>query len=93
MRSAVSKTGVKAVIMKSPCIAVTKPSKHFTVDKDKCVNCKKCIKELGCPAIVLENGSVKIEKKSMLRLRSMRSDLPLQGYRRLKHEPDLCFTD
>ena len=62
VRSAVSKTGVKAVIMKSPCIAVTKPSKHFTVDKDKCVNCKKCIKELGCPAIVLENGSVKIEK-------------------------------
>ena len=58
----VYKRQVKAVIMKSPCIAVTKPSKHFTVDKDKCVNCKKCIKELGCPAIVLENGSVKIEK-------------------------------
>lgn len=62
VKSAMDKKGVKAVIMKSPCIAVTKPSVQFKVDREKCVNCKKCIRELGCPAIVLEDGRVKIEK-------------------------------
>ena len=61
VKSAMDKKGVKAIIFKSPCIAVSKPSKAFEVDNDKCVNCKKCIKELGCPAIVTENGKVKIE--------------------------------
>ena len=28
---------------------------------DKCIGCKKCIKELGCPAIVLNNGNVCID--------------------------------
>ena len=49
--------GVKAIIFKSPCIAVTKPSKRFKI-ADSCVNCKKCIRELGCPAIVMENGRI-----------------------------------
>lgn len=53
--------GVKAIIFKSPCIAVTKPSKRFKI-ADSCVNCKKCIRELGCPAIVMENGRPTIEK-------------------------------
>lgn len=53
--------GVKAVIFKSPCIAVTKPEQQYTVT-DACINCKKCIRELGCPAIVLENGKPMIEK-------------------------------
>lgn len=53
--------GVKAIIFKSPCIAVTKPSKRFKI-ADSCVNCKKCIRELGCPAIVMENGRPAIEK-------------------------------
>ena len=26
-----------------------------------CIGCKKCIKELGCPAIVLNNGNVCID--------------------------------
>ncbi len=62
VKSAMDKKGVKAVIMKSPCIAVTKPAEQFKIDSEKCVNCKKCIRELGCPAIVLEDGKVKIEK-------------------------------
>lgn len=52
---------VSAVIFKSPCIAVTKPAPQLTIDETKCVKCKKCINELGCPAIVLDGGSVKID--------------------------------
>ncbi len=53
--------GVKAIIFKSPCIAVTKPSGTVQVDQATCINCKKCISQLGCPAIVTENGSVRID--------------------------------
>ncbi len=54
--------GVSAIIYKSPCIAVTKPSPQSYVDQDKCIGCKKCVQELGCPAIVLDNNKVRIEK-------------------------------
>ena len=49
--------GVKAIIFKSPCIAVTKPRGQSHVDPDKCIACGRCIRELGCPAIILgEDG-------------------------------------
>ncbi len=54
-------SGVSAIIYKSPCIAVTKPSPLSYVDQDKCIGCKKCVKELGCPAIVLDKQKVRIE--------------------------------
>ncbi len=53
--------GVKAIIFKSPCVAIVKPSAVATIDGNKCVNCKKCIRELGCPGIVLDNGKVAID--------------------------------
>lgn len=55
------KPGVKAIIFKSPCIAVTKPEKQYSISSEKCINCKKCIKELGCPAITVNEGRVEIE--------------------------------
>ena len=55
-------SGVHAVIMKSPCIAVTKPSKPVTIDKKKCIECRKCISEIGCPAIVINDGKVGIDE-------------------------------
>lgn len=58
--SVMDEKGVKVVIFKSPCIAVTKPVKQYVI-AESCVGCKQCIRELGCPAIVLENGKVKIE--------------------------------
>ena len=54
--------GVKAIIFKSPCIAVSKPGPKRSIDPEKCINCKLCIKDLGCPAIVLKNGKASIEK-------------------------------
>lgn len=55
------KPGVKAIIFKSPCIAITKPSGSMTVDSDKCIGCKKCIRELGCPALTVQDGRVCID--------------------------------
>ena len=46
--------GVKAIIFKSPCIALTKPAGRSHVDAEKCIACGKCIRELGCPALGLD---------------------------------------
>ncbi len=53
--------GVSAIIYKSPCIYVTKPGNIQSIDKEKCTGCRKCIKELGCPALVKSNGKVMID--------------------------------
>ena len=55
------KPGVKAIIFKSPCIAITKPGTPMHVDISSCIHCKKCIRELGCPAIITEDGNVSID--------------------------------
>lgn len=61
VQRAAEKSGVRAVIFKSPCIAVTKAEKKYEIT-DKCVGCKKCISQLGCPAIVIDEGRVTVEK-------------------------------
>ena len=53
--------GVKAVIFRSPCIAIAKPQDKCFVDRAKCINCKKCIKETGCPALITFDGHVTID--------------------------------
>ena len=53
--------GVKAIIFKSPCAVIIKPEKPAVIDPDKCTNCKRCIKSLGCPGIVLKDGRAAIE--------------------------------
>ncbi len=53
--------GVKAIIFKSPCIALFRPTKRAVIS-DKCIQCKKCIREIGCPAIIIEDGKVAIDK-------------------------------
>jgi len=61
VQSVLDEKGVRVIIFKSPCIAVTKPEKRLVINEEKCVGCKQCIRELGCPAIVIEAGNVKIE--------------------------------
>mgnify|MGYP002510228682 CR=1 FL=1 len=53
--------GVKAIIFKSPCIAITKPDASMTVNSNQCIQCKKCIRELGCPALIIQDGKVTID--------------------------------
>lgn len=55
--------GVKAIIFKSPCIALCKKETVAAVDSSKCINCKKCIREFGCPALVTDaEGKVTIDR-------------------------------
>lgn len=55
------KPGVKAVVFRSPCIAVTKPSPVMHVLSEKCISCRKCIRKLGCPALILNGDKVCID--------------------------------
>lgn len=54
--------GVKAIIFKYPCIAITKPEGKMAVDIDKCVGCRKCIREIGCPGLIIRDGQVAIDE-------------------------------
>lgn len=53
--------GVKAIIFKSPCAVLIKPENPAIINSEKCTQCKRCIKTLGCPGIVMRNGKVAIE--------------------------------
>lgn len=61
VKECASLPGVKAIIFKSPCVAITKPQ-GTAVISDACIGCKRCIREIGCPAIVVKDGKVTIEE-------------------------------
>lgn len=61
VKQVAAQPGVKAIIFKSPCIAVTKPAGSMKVIPETCINCKKCIRELGCPALIIADGTVRID--------------------------------
>ncbi len=54
--------GVKAILFESPCAVLFKPERPVNVTQDKCTKCKKCIKEIGCPGLVVNNGQVMIDR-------------------------------
>lgn len=56
VQEAVSSKGVSVVIFESPCIALIKPQQKAKVDTDKCRACGKCIREIGCPALFVEDS-------------------------------------
>ena len=53
--------GVKAIIFKSPCAAIIKSFRKCRISEDRCVNCRTCINEIGCPALVLDGDMVRID--------------------------------
>ena len=59
IRRVAEQPGVKAVIFRSPCIALTKPSGRSKVDAERCIACGRCIRELGCPALILDGDGRK----------------------------------
>ena len=61
VKQAAEGSGVRAVIFKSPCIAVSKPQTRYEVRQEQCRKCKVCIRELGCPAIVTDGDLVRID--------------------------------
>lgn len=60
IQEAVDHEGPSVVIFEAPCIALFKPEKTYNV-KEECISCKKCINEIGCPAISMKDGKAYIE--------------------------------
>ena len=65
--------GVSAIIFKAPCIALLarEEYKEFrkpasVVKDEKCIGCKKCINETGCPALCFDFDSKKATIDSAL---------------------------
>ena len=50
-KAALAYSGPSAVVFQSPCIQLTKPGEPAVVNTERCTGCKKCITEIGCPAI------------------------------------------
>ncbi len=54
--------GVKAIIFKSPCVMLAKPKACSAIDPAACFGCQRCVKQLGCPALVPQSdGKVAID--------------------------------
>ena len=61
VRKLADEKGVRAVIFKAPCIALVKSDRKCSVDADKCIHCKKCIREIGCPALTTDGKTAVID--------------------------------
>ena len=70
VKTASDSNGVSAVIFKSPCISIASklgykfPSAK-SVDAEKCIGCRKCINELGCPSLSLSSNANSKGKKTV----------------------------
>ena len=53
-KAAIAYEGPSAIIFASPCVQLRKPEAPVHVDRAACIGCKKCITEIGCPAISLD---------------------------------------
>jgi len=53
--------GTKAVIFRSPCVALLKGLKPTSVDPGKCIGCRKCINKLGCPGLLFKDKKAAID--------------------------------
>ncbi|MCJ7470291.1 indolepyruvate ferredoxin oxidoreductase subunit alpha [Candidatus Bathyarchaeota archaeon] len=69
LKEALQHNGPSVVILRSPCTLLTvrdRRRKGITVKAfritDKCTDCMTCIKLLGCPALIIENGKVHIQE-------------------------------
>ncbi len=69
LREALQQTGPSVVVFRAPCtlmVAREKKSRGVRVAPatitEKCTNCMTCVRLLGCPAIVVEDGKVRIDR-------------------------------
>ncbi len=58
VKEAMGESSVRAIIFKSPCIALIKPDPAKTVDIDRCIGCMRCINEIGCPALITDKENL-----------------------------------
>ncbi len=63
VRDAIEKTGVRAIIFKSPCVNISKPlHPPVVINQETCIGCHKCIDQIGCPGIIIRDGRVEIDE-------------------------------
>lgn len=56
LKDAISFPGPAVVIMRHTCAALKRGGPRYTIDTSICTDCGTCYRDLGCPAIYLENG-------------------------------------
>ena len=61
VRKTAALPGVKAIIFRSPCVALFRSSAQVTIDPAACIGCKKCIREIGCPALSFRDGKAVVD--------------------------------
>ncbi len=61
VRKTAALPGVKAIIFRSPCVALFRASGQVRVDPAVCIGCGKCIREIGCPALSLQDGKAVVD--------------------------------
>ena len=62
VEEAMKEQGVRAILFKSPCIALVKPGEPKQVSTETCIGCMQCINEIGCPALITDQGKAFIDK-------------------------------
>jgi indolepyruvate ferredoxin oxidoreductase alpha subunit len=60
VKEAATVVGVSVVIFESPCINITKKTDSYRVEN--CIGCMKCIREIGCPAIIKDGKLAAIDE-------------------------------
>ena len=60
VRRVAEEPGVKAIVFRSPCVVLARPQARSAVDAERCVGCLRCVRELGCPALVPDAATGKV---------------------------------
>lgn len=61
VREVAEEPGVKAILFQSPCVVRARPTAKSKVDAEQCIGCQKCIRQLGCPALILHGKKAFID--------------------------------
>jgi indolepyruvate ferredoxin oxidoreductase alpha subunit len=59
VKEAMNFKGPAVIVFKGKCSGITKSDKRYKVDPANCTGCSICIKQLGCPALLLPAGNDK----------------------------------
>jgi indolepyruvate ferredoxin oxidoreductase alpha subunit len=69
LKKALARSGPSVIVFRAPCALMVVRERRrkgielmFCKVTDKCTNCMACVKLLGCPALIVENGKVEINE-------------------------------
>jgi indolepyruvate ferredoxin oxidoreductase alpha subunit len=70
LKEALQQSGPSVVVFRAPCVLVASKTRRrmnakitpFRIAADKCTDCMACVRSLGCPALVVEDGKVRIDE-------------------------------